>query len=130
MSTKRTVLEGDILHNGDLVPPAHDVTPGWIARNRHWLEHGRRLTHTAMIVAPPPARIVLGFVSIAADATLMIDEYGRKRGDKRRAAGDAAVLGLEGLALFAATKFAPARLAVSLGGIEAMRSALNKWRSG
>ena len=130
MNTKRRVLEGDVLGESDVVPPSHDVTPGWIARNRDWLERGRRLTHAAMFVAPPPARIALGFVSIAADAVMMIDEYGRMRGDKRRAAGDAAVLGLEGLALFAATRFAPARLAVSLGGIEATRSALNKWRRG
>lgn len=130
MTTKRAALEGDILDERELVPPAHDITPGWIARNRGWLENGRRLTHTLMVVAPPPARIALGFVSIAADAVLMVDEYGRKRGDKRRAAGDAAVLGFGGLALFAATRFAPARLAVSLGGIEATRSVLNRWRNG
>ena len=43
-------------------------------------------------------------------------------------AGDAAALTLEGLALMATTRLAPARLAASMGGIEAARSALQKIR--
>ena len=119
---------GEILEEHTVVPPAHDVTPGWVGRNRDLLETGRRVTRALMIVAPPPARFALGAASLMADAALMVDEYGRRRGDLREGAGDAAALTLEGLALMAATRFAPARLAASLGGIEAARSTLQKIR--
>ena len=122
------VKHGQILGDDVVVPSAADVTPGWIGRNRATLEAGRRVTRALMVVAPPPVRVALGVASVLADAVLISDEYTRRRGDLRKAPGDIAALGLEGLAVVAASRFAPARLAASLGGIEAAREALRKVR--
>lgn len=122
----RQILEGEVLNDADDVPPAADITPGWVGRNRETLEAGRQVTRALMVIAPPPARIALGAASLVADGVLMADEYTRRRGDVRKAPGELAAFGLEGLALMAASKFAPARLAASIGGIEMAREALRK----
>ena len=121
-------LKGEILDDAVVVPEAHDVTPGWIGRNRNAIETGRRVTRALMIVAPPPARIALGVASVAADALLMADDYGRRRGDLREGAVTGAALALEGVTLLAMSRLAPARLAANLAGIEAARSMLDKLR--
>lgn len=116
----------EILEDGAEIPPLHDVTPGWIARNRPLIEQGRNVTRTLMIVAPPPARVALGAASIVAEAALMVDEYGRRRSNPARGVGEAAALALEGLALAASTRLAPVRLAASLGAIETARGMLGR----
>ncbi len=123
-------LIGEVLKEDVIVPPVHDVTPGWVGRNRRAIETGRRVSHALMVVAPPPARIALGAVSLAADAVLFVDDYGRKRGDLREGAVTAGALALEGVALMAMSRFAPVRLAANLAGIEAARAALAKLRAG
>ena len=123
-------LDGEILGDDVTVPPAHDVTPGWIGRNRGRIETGRRLTQALMLVAPPPARIALGVASVAADALLLADDYGRRRGDPREGAVAAGALALEGAALVAMSRFAPARLAANLAGIQAARAALARLKAG
>jgi len=122
------MAEPEILPAEAVVPPTHDVTPGWVARHQRRIETARKLTRALMVVAPPPARIALGAASLAADAMLVVDEYTRRRGNPKKGAGDMAALTLEGLALMAASRFAPARLAASLGGIEAAREALRELR--
>jgi len=120
------MAEPEILPAEAVVPPTHDVTPGWVARHQRRIETARKLTRALMVVAP--ARIALGAASLAADAMLVVDEYTRRRGNPKKGAGDMAALTLEGLALMAASRFAPARLAASLGGIEAAREALRELR--
>lgn len=122
----RKALEGDVLEDGVDVPPAHDVTPGWVGRNRLLLERGRNVTRAMMIVAPPPVRIPLAVASLAADALLLADDMGRRREDQAIGGVRGAALALEGVAVFAATRFAPLRLAANLGGIEAARRALER----
>ncbi|MFK7943043.1 MAG: hypothetical protein AB8B85_09055 [Paracoccaceae bacterium] len=116
--------QGHILDETDETPPVHDVTPGWVGRNRHSIERGRNLTRALMLVAPPPARIAFGAVSVAADAILLADEVNRRLEDKDRGTVRASALVLEGVALVAVSRFAPARLAANLAGIEAARGAL------
>ena len=122
----RKVLEGEIL--GDEVdhPPVHDVTPGWIGRNRRVLEKGRNLTRALMIVAPPPARIPLAVASLAADAVLLADEMQRRMEERERGTLRVAALALEGAAVLAVTRFAPARLAANVGGIEIARRTVDR----
>jgi hypothetical protein len=119
-------LKGEILGDDVAVPPVHDVTPGWIGRNRTAIETGRNVTRALMVLAPPPARVALGVASVTADALLLADDYGRRRGDLKDGAVTGAALALEGIALMAMTRFAPARLAANIAGIEALRSALAK----
>jgi hypothetical protein len=117
-------LVGEVLEDGAGVPPAHDVTPGWIGRNRKAIERGRDLARALTFLAPPPARLALGGFSIAADAVLLADELGRRLEDRPRGGLRVAGLVLEGAAVLAASKLAPARLAASVARIESARRAL------
>jgi hypothetical protein len=122
----RGALTGEVLEDAAEVPPAHDVTPGWIGRNRQAIERGRRLARALVLVAPPPARLALGAFSLAADAVLLADEIGRRLEDRPRGGLRAAGLVLEGAAVLAASRLAPARLAANLVGIEAARHLLGR----
>lgn len=126
----RKTLEGDVLGDGVQTPPVQDVTPGWIGRNRRTLERGRNLTRALMVVAPPPARVPLAVVSIAADMALLADDVRRCGEDRGRGGLRAGALVLEGAAVLAVTRFAPARLAANLSGIEAARRAIDKMARG
>ena len=117
-------IEGLILDETDETPPVHDVTPGWVGRNRDSIERGRNLTRALMLVAPPPARIAMGAISVAADALLLADEVNRRLEDRERGAVRAGALVMEGITLVAVSRFAPAKLAANLAGIEAVRGAL------
>ncbi|MEM7742284.1 MAG: hypothetical protein AAF409_01125 [Pseudomonadota bacterium] len=114
-------LEGEILEDGTDVPPVHDVTPGWIGRNRQTLEKGRNLTRVLMVAAPPPVRVPLAVASLAADALLIADDLQRRRDEPHLTSLRGGALVLEGAAMLAATRFAPARLVANLAGIEAAR---------
>lgn len=114
----------EILDESVEIPPVHDVTPGWIGRNRTTIERGRNFSRALMLVAPPPARIAFGAVSVAADALLLADEMGRRLEEREQGSLRAGALVLEGAALIAISRFAPARLAANLAGIEAARTAL------
>lgn len=116
--------DGQILDESEDIPRAHDVTPTWITRNRDAIERGRNLTRALMLAAPPPARLAMGAVSIAADALLLADEVGRRLEDPRNGTLRAGALLSEGAMLVAVSKFAPVRLAANLAGIEAARGAL------
>ena len=116
--------EGQVLDDQEEVPPVHDITPTWITRNRDAIERGRNLTRAMMLVAPPPARIAMGAASVMADALLLADEVGRRLEDPRNGTIRAGALISEGVMLVAISRFAPARLAANLAGIEAARGAL------
>lgn len=122
-------LHGETLSEDIPDPDAHDVTPGWIGRNRQAIERGRRLGHLAMLVAPPPARIALAAASVAAEAVLLADDVKRRLKDPGEGAVTAGLLATEGVALLAMTRFAPVRLAANIAGINAVRSALQNLAS-
>jgi hypothetical protein len=122
----REARAGVVLENDAEAPQAHDVTPGWIARHRKSIERGRRVARALVLVAPPPARLVLGAVSVVADAVLLADELGRRLEERPRGALRAAGVVLEGAAVLAASRLAPARLAANLAGIEVARHVLGR----
>ena len=126
MHDPQNPLEGEILSETEVAPKAHDVTPGWVSRNRVALERVRSVTRAVMIVAPPPARIPLAVASLAADAALLTADIRRRREDVESGGLKGAVLALEGAALLAATRFAPVRLAANVGAIEAARQAAER----
>ncbi|MEM0991040.1 MAG: hypothetical protein AAGK00_19400 [Pseudomonadota bacterium] len=122
----RKALEGEVLQETVEVPPVHDVTPGWVGRNRRALERGRNLTRALMVVAPPQVRVPLAVASLVTDVVLLSDDLGRRREDRVVGGVRGAALALEGVAVLATTRFAPLRLAANLGGIEAARRALER----
>lgn len=107
-------------------PKAHDVTPGWVGRNRAAIERASTLGRAAMIVAPPPIRIALAGATIAMDAAVLTSDLRRRNKEAAKGSMEAGALVLEAAAMVAMTRFAPARLAANLVGIEAMRQALRK----
>ncbi len=124
-----SVLYGETLSKNASDPEAHDITPGWIARNRSVIERGIKLGQLAMLVAPPPARIALAAASVAAEAVILADDVKRRLKDPGEGVVTAGLLATEGAALLAMSRFAPARLAASLAGIEGVRSALQNLAS-
>ncbi|MEM7670496.1 MAG: hypothetical protein AAF317_15400 [Pseudomonadota bacterium] len=123
-------LIGEPLPDDAPDPDAHDVTPGWIGRNRQAIERGRQVSRALILVAPPPARLALAAVSVAADAALLADEMKRRLRERDDGPVRAGALVLEGAALFAMSRFAPARLAANLAMIEAARTALDRATGG
>ena len=107
-------------------PTAHDVTPGWIGRNRVAIERASSLGRAAMVVAPPPLRIALAGATIAMDAAVLTSELRCRTKEAPKGAMEAGALVMEAAAMVAMTRFAPARLAMNLAGIEAMRRALRQ----
>ena len=122
----RKALEGEVLEEDVDVPPAHDVTPGWVGRNRETLEKGRNIARVLMVAAPPPVRIPLAVASLAADAVLLADDFKRRREEPHLAGLRGGALVLEGAVVLAATRFAPARLVANLAGVEAARRAVSR----
>lgn len=125
---EQTPLDGEILPADAPEKAARDVTPGWIARNRATIDRGRMLGRALIPLAPPPARLALAGLSIAADALLLADDV-RRHGEPSEHAGlRAGGMVLEGAALIAMSRFAPVQLARNLAGIEAARQALSRIR--
>ncbi|MEL6219052.1 MAG: hypothetical protein AAFR79_11390 [Pseudomonadota bacterium] len=114
-------LKGEILIEGTPDPEARDVTPGWVARNRGAIERARNIARAMIVPAPPPVRIALGAATVAADALLLADDMRRRGEDREVGVLRAGALVLEGAAVLAVSRFAPARLAANLAGIEAAR---------
>ena len=119
-------LEGEILEDGITTPDAHDVTPGWISRNRAVLDRTRTVTRAMMLVAPPPLRIPLALASLAADSALWTEDVRRRREDSATGGLRGVALALEGAAVLAASRYAPVRLAANIGAIEAARRATER----
>lgn len=110
-------------------PDAHDVTPGMIARNRVWIERARHVGRAAIPFTPPPVRLGLACATVAADMVLLADDMRRRRIEEGKAHMEAGALVLEAVSIAAMSRFAPARLAANLAGIEALRGALAKART-
>lgn len=123
---KQAALEGEVLDESAPDPEAADVTPGWVGRNRGRIEQGRRIGLALMPLAPPPARLALAAATVAADGLLLADDIKRRQVDAAAGGAKVGALVLEGLALAAMSRFAPARLAGNLAGIQAARSALDR----
>ncbi|MEM1385859.1 MAG: hypothetical protein AAF713_17040 [Pseudomonadota bacterium] len=119
-------IEGEVLEDRTPDPAASDVTPGWIGRNREHIERGRQLSRALIIVAPPPARLALAAVSVAADGLLLADDLRRRDLEPGAGGVKAGSIVLEGLALAAMSRFAPTALARNLVAIETARTALNR----
>ena len=107
-------------------PEAHDVTPGWIGRNRAAIERASTLGRAAILFAPPPARVALAGVTVAMDIAVLSSDMRRRTKDTSQGAMEAGALVMEAAAVVAMSKFAPVRLAANLAGIEAMRRAFRK----
>lgn len=119
-------------NNPELLPPdapdpdAFDVTPGWICRNRRLIEQARHVGRVAIAFAPPPARLALAGATVAVDAVLLADDLRRRRVEKADGGMQAGALVMEAVALTAMSRFAPARLAANIAGIEALRHAFKR----
>ncbi|MEM0922292.1 MAG: hypothetical protein AAGF44_00635 [Pseudomonadota bacterium] len=80
-------------------------------------------------LSPPPARLALAGIGVAADALLLADDLKRRGEMADQGVIRAGALVLEGVALAAMSRYAPARLAQNLAGIEAARTALVRLRT-
>jgi len=120
------VLEGEILGSEVPDPEAREVTPGWITRNRDLILKGRSVARALIIAAPPPARLAFAAASVAADGLLLAEDVRRGLLDRKVAGLRAGGLALEGAALIAATRFAPAILVRHASRLAAARSILNR----
>jgi len=95
--------------------------PGWIGRNRDGLLELRRIAATAIMIAPPPARIPLMGACLAIDGALLAEEARTGAVAGRQIGGRAAGIALESATLLAATRYAPRLLAQNAGRIAAAR---------
>jgi hypothetical protein len=119
-------LEGEILGNEIPDPEAREVTPGWITRHKDLILKGRMAARALTVAAPPPARLVFAALSVAADGLLLAEDARRGLVDRKAAGARAGGLVLEGAAVFAATRYAPAILARHRAKLAAARSALHR----
>lgn len=113
-SVQKRWVEGEVLddsapgpRDAEDLPPA----PGWIERNRGFIEQGKTLAQTALVVAPPPARLALAALSVAADGVLLAEDVRSGKIDRTAARYRAGGMAVEALALLAASRLAPAILA-------------------
>ncbi len=107
-------------------PDAHDVTPGWIGRNREAFQRVSTLGRAAIVFTPPPVRIALAGATVALDIAVLTSDMRRRNKETTQGALEAGALVLEAATVVAMSRFAPARLAANLVGIETMRRALRK----
>jgi len=108
---ERIVLEGEILGETAPDPEARDATPGWLTRHRELILEGRAVVLALSAAAPPPLRIALAAASVAADGLMLAEDFRRGAVDGRAARLRLGRIALEGAAVLAATRFAPAILA-------------------
>ena len=120
--TGRRTLAGEILEGTEADPQARNVTPGWITRHRELIHKGRCVAQALTIAVPPPMRLVLTAATIAADGLVLAEDLRRGALDGRAMRGQAGRLLIEGVALFAATRFAPAIVAKHKARVAAARS--------
>ncbi len=120
------VLEGEILDRGAPDPDSREITPGWITRNRDVILRGRVLVQALAVGAPPPARLLLAAIAVAAEGVVLAADARRGSVDAGAAARRAGTLLLEGATLIAASCLAPASLARQGARLRAARAALNR----
>ena len=107
-------------------PDAHDVTPGWIGRNKQMIERASTIGRAAIVLAPPPVRLALAGATVAMDIAVLTSELRRRTKNPSQGTMEAGALVMEAAAVVAMSRFAPARLAANLVGIRAMRQAFRK----
>jgi hypothetical protein len=125
-NAENPILEGDVLGGEVPDPEAREVTPGWVTRNRELILKGRSVARALIFAAPPPARLAFAAVSVAADGLMLAEDVRRGLLDRKAAGVRAGGLMLEGVALIAATRFAPAILVRHGAKLAAARSVLNR----
>lgn len=127
-------LEGEILDREDPGPRGEDEPeppePSWIERNRGFIEQGKTLAQTVLIVSPPPARLALAALAVAADGVLLAEDMRSGKLDRSQARMRAGGIALEGLALFAASRLAPAVLARNQLKLRRARDILSRMEAG
>ncbi len=128
MRTTGMPLEGEILGSEAPDPEARDATPGWISRNRDRIRRGQALAQALIVAAPPPARLALAAASVAAEGLLLAEDFRRGALDGRQAGARAGRIALEGVAILAATRFAPALLARQRHRLAALRANFDRLR--
>jgi hypothetical protein len=124
--SEHPALEGEVLGSGIPDPEAREITPGWVTRNRDLILKGRSVARSLVIAAPPPARLVFAAASVVADGLLLAEDSRRGLIDRKTACVRAGGLVLDGAALIAASRFAPAMMVRNRGKLSAARSVLNR----
>lgn len=126
-------LEGEIVEQDDPGPRERgwepEPGPSWIERNRGFIEQGKTLAQTVLLVSPPPARIALAALSIAADGVLLAEDLRAGRLDRSHARWRAGGIAIEGLALLAASRLAPAVLARNQLRLRKIREVVSRMES-
>lgn len=120
--TERQALEAELLGRDAPDPEARDVTPGWVSRNRALILRGRAMAQALSLAAPLHFRLALTAAGIAADGLLFAEDWRRGALDGRAARNRAGRLALEGAAVFAASRLAPALMTRHRARIEAARA--------
>lgn len=126
MSTENPALDAELLGRDAPDPEARDVTPGWISRNRAAILRGRGMAQALSLAAPPHLRLALTAAGIAAEGLLFAEDWRRGVLDGRGARNRAGRLALEGAAILAASRLAPALVARHRARIEAARAAARR----
>ena len=133
MAERKDVLDGEILDKDDPGPQgARDEPPPptWIERNRGLIEQGKTLAQTAIIVSPPPARLALAALSVVADGILLREDMRTGKIDRDRARLRVGGIAIEGLALVAASRLAPAILARNRSRLKTAKDIVSRMEKG
>lgn len=133
MAREERWLDGEVLDKGDPGPRGADEEPprpSWIERNRGLVEQGKTLAATAVVVAPPPARLALAALTVMADGVLLAEDVRTGKIDRDRARLRAGGIALEGLALVAASRLAPAILARNQTRLKTVRNIVRRMEAG
>ena len=120
--TETPALEAELLGRDSPDPDARDVTPGWVSRNRAAILRGRALAQALSLACPPHFRLALTAAGIAADGVLFAEDWRRGVLDGRGARRRAGRLALDGAAILAASRLAPALVARHRARIESVRA--------
>ena len=123
-------LEGEIVGPEDPGPRERgwesEPGPSWVERNRGFIEQGKTLAQTVLVVSPPPARLALAAFSVAADGLLLADDMRSGKLDRSHARWRAGGIALETLTLVAASRLAPAVLTRNQARLHKLRAILGR----
>ena len=129
----RDWLEGEIVGEDDPGPRAEgwapEPGPNWIERNRGFIEQSKTVAQTALMFSPPPARLALAALSVAADGVLLAEDMRTGKLDRDHARWRAGGIALETLTLVAASRLAPTVLARNHVRLRKLRSVVGKMES-
>ena len=130
MAEQERWLEGEIVGENEPGPRERgwqaEPGPSWIERNRGFIEQGKTLAQTVLVVSPPPARVALAAFSVAADGLLLAEDMRSGRLDRNHARWRAGGIALETLTLVAASRLAPAVLARNRSRLHKIRAIVGR----